>query len=119
MVERHEKVCTLLPPPLLSPSAAHRLSVVSLSRFFREGTKGHALRYVTRESRYAHITHQPVNDHELKRAGYVTESRATCKVVKSRDETLSRDPLPRSSRYRVNPEEEGRGGCKSIEKWLG
>lgn len=45
------------PPPLFSSSAAHRLSVVSLSRFFaRERRKGHALRYVTRESRYAHIT---------------------------------------------------------------
>lgn len=41
----------------------------------------------------------------------MTESRATCKVVKSRDETLlsrDADPLPRSSRYRANPEEEGR-----------
>lgn len=54
-----EKVCTL-PPPLPPPLPFHRespFSVVSLSRFFREGTtKGHALRYVTRESRYAHIT---------------------------------------------------------------
>lgn len=105
---RHEKVClhsTLHPPPplpllLLLYRRASALGRFPLS-FFREGTK-EGPRVTLRDTR---ITLRPYNTSRLTITGlnepsYVTESRATCKVVKSRDETLlsDADPLPSARR---------------------